>query len=268
VDLIEVVKALLVPGSTGLLLLGVTLGLILLWASERTRRAGVALLSVFALVYWALALPVTASALGRLLDSGEQPLSSSSVSQDGVVILVLGGGSETFRARGLAISSPSEPTALRSLEAARVYALAEDALVIASGGPGGASGQGEPESALIRRLLEVNGVPADRIREESVASSTREEAVLLAEMLVGVEIDQVIVVTSPSHMRRALGALAAEGVPAIGSPSREYSETRRPLSGFLPSDRALGDSRQALREVMALVYYAARGWLAPAGSGR
>jgi hypothetical protein len=25
----------------------------------------------------------------------------------------------------------------------------------------------------------------------------------------------------------------------------------------------LGDSRQALREVMALIYYSARGWLAP-----
>jgi uncharacterized SAM-binding protein YcdF (DUF218 family) len=74
---------------------------------------------------------------------------------------------------------------------------------------------------------------------------------------------QVVVVTSPSHMRRALGALAAEGVQAVGSPSLEHTETRRIAPWYAPGERALGDSRQALREMMALFYYAARGWLGP-----
>jgi uncharacterized SAM-binding protein YcdF (DUF218 family) len=263
VGLTEIVKAMLVPGSVGLLLLGLTLGLVLLLAGRRPRRWGVGWLSALALLYWTLALPATASALERLVDSGQEPLAAVAGDQGQVAILVLGGGSETFRARGMAFSSPSEPTALRSLEAARIYRLAGDALVIASGGPGGGSDRGEPESTVIRRLLEAHGVPAERIREESVASSTREEAVILAEMLAGTESDRVIVVTSPSHMRRALGTLAAAGVHAIGSPSLEHTETRRAVSCCLPSEQALGDSRQAIREMMALVYYGARGWLAP-----
>ncbi|MCX6072496.1 MAG: YdcF family protein [Chloroflexi bacterium] len=264
-DLTDVVKAMLVPGSMGFLLFGLTLGLILLLASQRTRRWGLGWLCGLALVYCVLSLPVTASALEGMLDSGQEPLTTLEAGQGSVAILVLGGGSDTFRAQGMALSSPSETTALRSMEGARVYHLADDALVVASGGPGGESGKGEPESSVIRRLLEANGVPPGSIREEAVASSTREEALLLADILTGLGIDQVIVATSPTHMRRALGALAAAGIHATGSPSLEHSETPRAANRFLPGEQALGDSRQALRETMALIYYAARGWLAPAG---
>ena len=264
-DLTDVVKAMLIPGSTGFLLLGLTLGLILLLADQRTRRWGIGWLCSLALVYWVLALPLTASALERALDSGHEPLMALAAGQGDVAILVLGGGSETYRAQEMVLSSPSEPTALRSLEGARVYHLAGDGLVVASGGPGGDSWKGEPESRVIRRLLEANGVPAEDIREESVASSTREEALLLADMLAGLDPDQIIAVTSPTHMRRALGALAAAGIHATGSPSLEHSETRDAASWYMPGEQALGDSRQALREMMALIYYEARGWLAPAG---
>jgi uncharacterized SAM-binding protein YcdF (DUF218 family) len=263
VDLIDVVKVMLVPGSTGLLLLGLTVGLALLTAGGRTRRWGATWLAGLALVYWVLALPMTASALERALASGHARLAVAEEQQGETALVVLGGGSDTFRAEGLMLSAPSESTALRALEGARVYRLLGPVLVIPSGGPGGEAGKGEPESGVVRRVLVANGVPADRILEESAASSTREEALALAAMLAERDIARVIVVTSPTHMRRALGALAAVGVHALGSPSREHSETRRAASPFLPSERALGDSRQALREVMALIYYAARGWLAP-----
>ncbi len=264
--LTDFVKAMLVPGSTGFLLLGLSLGVILLLASRQTRRWGIGWLCGLALLYWALSLPLTAAALEGMLDSGQEPLMTLEAGQDGMAILVLGGGSETFRADGMAVSSPSGTTALRSMEAARLYHLAGDATVVASGGPGGESGKGEAESSVIRRLLEANGVASEDIREESVASSTREEALLLASMLSELGIERVVVVTSPMHMRRALGALAAAGVHATGSPSLERTESVRSTRWYLPGDQALGDSRQALREIMALIYYAARGWLARAGT--
>jgi uncharacterized SAM-binding protein YcdF (DUF218 family) len=266
VDLADFVKAMLVPGSTGFLLLGLTLGVILLLAKPRTRRWGTGWLCGLAVLYWVLSLPLTAAALEGMLDSGQEPLTTLKAGREDLAILVLGGGSETFRAGGMAASSPSETTALRSMEAARVYHLVGGALVVASGGPGGESGKGEPESRVIRRLLEANGVAAEDIREESVASSTREEALLLASMLAEMDVNRVIVVTSPVHMRRALGALAAAGIHATGSPSLERTESVREEMWYLPGDQALGDSRQVLREMMALAYYAARGWLAPAGT--
>lgn len=76
----------------------------------------------------------------------------------------------------------------------------------------------------------------------------------------------MILVTSPTHMRRALGALAAQGIVAIPSPARMHGEgTHQAGSAFLPREQALQDSRSALREVMGLIYYWLRGWLAPAG---
>ncbi len=262
-DLTDVVKAMLVPGSTGLLLLGLTLALALMLAGERTRRWGVGCLAGLAMVYWLLALPITASTLERFLSTGLAPVAEAEGQRGETAILVFGGGTDTFRAEGLGLSVPGEATALRALEGARMYRLLSPAIVISSGGPGGEAGKGEPESKVIRRVLEEMGVPADQILEESSSSSTREEAVVLAAMLADGDMARVVVVTSPTHMRRALGSMAAVGVDAIGSPSREHSESRRAASPILPSERALGDSRQALREVMALVYYAARGWLAP-----
>lgn len=263
-DLTDVVKAMLVPGSTGFLLLGLTLGLVFLLASRRTRRWGAGWLMVLAAAYWLLALPITASILENALAGGFRPLDADAEAASADVIIVLGGGSETYLAEGLGVSAPSEATALRALEAVRVFRLTQAPLVVPSGGAGGESGRGVPESAVIRRVLEANGVPGERILEESSASSTREEALALAEMLEARGLGQVILVTSPTHMRRALGALAAVGVEATGSPSREHSESRQlAATSFLPSESALGDSRQVMREVMALVYYAARGWLAP-----
>lgn len=263
-DLSEVVKAMLVPGSSGFLLLGLTVGLALLLAGERSRRWGVRALGLLAILYWVLSLPITAAGLEAVLDSGFVALDETSPRQADVVI-VLGGGSETFRSGELAYSAPSESTALRALEGARLYHLLGEPLVIASGGPGGEGGRGEPESRILRAVLEASGVPPERILEESLSTSTREEAVLLAEMLSGMPADKVVVVTSPIHMRRALGALSAEGIAALGSPSREHNASRPTRTPLLPGDRALGDSRQALREIMALVYYGLRGWLAPVG---
>lgn len=262
-DTIDVVKTLLVPGSTGFLWIGLTAGWILVIIGPRVRRWGVGLLGGLAILYWALALPLTSSALARSLEGEAQPLST--VDADQVVIIVFGGGSRTFRARGMQVSSPSEATALRALEGARLFHLANDAIVIASGGPPGPAGLGEPESAVIRRLLMSNGVPGDRIREESSSSSTREEVVLLAGLLQEMGERQVIAVSSPTHMQRVLGALAKEGVHARGSPSLEFSETRQPSPWYSPTEQALEDSRQVLREWMALVYYAARGWLGATG---
>ena len=262
-DLIDVVKAMLVPGSSGFLLLGLTVGLALLVASQRTRRWGIGWLVVLAATYWLLSLPLTASLLEGALTGDFRPVQDAADVPGAQAIVVLGGGSDTFRADDLTVSAPSEASALRALEAARVYGVVPTSLVIPSGGPGGEAGRGEPESSVLRRLLEANGIPVERIVEEDRASSTREEALALAEMLAARGVSQVIVVTSPMHMRRALGALSAAGVVPVGSPSREHSESRTPAGLLLPSERALRDSRLALREAMALIYYSARGWLAP-----
>ena len=261
--MIEVVKSMLVPGSTGFLLLGLTVGVALLMAGKRTRRWGVGWLAALAIAYWLMSLPVTATTLERALIGASRPLQETADAQGAEAIVVLGGGSETFRADELAFSAPSEASALRALEAARVYAILPTLLVIPSGGPGGEAGRGEPESTVMRRVLVAHGIPDAVIVEEAMASSTREEALALDELLAARGVRRVIVVTSPTHMRRALGALAAVGIVPIGSPSREHTDSRSPTSPLLPSERALGDSRQALREVMALIYYSASGWLAP-----
>ncbi len=85
---------------------------------------------------------------------------------------------------------------------------------------------------------------------------------MLQPLLESQHIEDFLLVTSPSHMRRSVGAFVAQGLDPIPAPSVQHPD------GFLedkfllmPNRDALEASRMAMRETMALGYYAIRGWL-------
>jgi uncharacterized SAM-binding protein YcdF (DUF218 family) len=150
------------------------------------------------------------------------------------------------------------------LEAARLYDLLEDPRVIASGGGGGGGvsrGGGVPESRAMRRALVELGVPDDRILEESSSTDTRQEALNIRSGFVDQVEGSFVLVTSPTHMRRAMGAFRAVGLQPIASPSGEIpAASPAGLRRLLPSLDSLSASTFTIREYMALGYYALRGW--------
>jgi len=104
-------------------------------------------------------------------------------------------------------------------------------------------------------------VPADRILLESSSRNTFEQALNLRSLLDAHGIERFVLVTSPTHMRRAMATFIGQGLNPIPSSSAQHSEDFLAESWvFLPDNDALEASRLAMREGMALVYYALRGW--------
>jgi uncharacterized SAM-binding protein YcdF (DUF218 family) len=265
-SLVELIKAGLLPGSTSFLVFGLAIGVLLLVLGRKSARWGTGWLIALLASYVVLSLPIVAGAMESALADGYQPIGSAEQAKGAGVIVVLAGGSATYRASGQAVESLGEAGALRVLEAARLYKLLGSAQVIASGGPGGENGEGDPESGILKAALVAAGVPASQITEEPASTDTHEQALAIAAMLRPRGNLAFVLVTSPTHMRRASTAMRAQGLDPIPSPSRQHSESPGPGgSGWLPGASALNASTLAVREVLAWIYYWERGWLA-AGS--
>ena len=263
---VEFIKLYLIPGSVTFLLLGVTAGVLGLFGGERLKRWARGWLASLAVLYWLLSTPFVAGALEAALSRGYAPLESAAEAEGAAAVVVLGGGSTTYQSRGAEVDVPSSSSALRALEGARVYALLGDPIVFASGGEAEEAGIDNPESAAVRDVLVEAGVPGERIVLESDSTDTHEQALELAPILLGRGLERFVLVTSPTHMRRAFGVFRAEGLDPIPSAAAQRTETdTTPASPLVPHPEALRASQGALREVLALAYYAVRGWLAAPG---
>lgn len=258
--LAELAKALFIPGSIPFLLLGVTLGVVLLLMDETRRSRGRGLLAALAVLYWVLSLPITAGALEDLLAGEYGPLRSSAEAGGARTVVVLSGGGRTLQAGAQTVDLVSEATAFRVLEAQRLYELLGSPTLLVSGGPPPTIPNASPESEAMRDLLVGRGVASDDIVVEVESGNTHEQALLVGQMLTEEQAQAFVLVTSPIHMRRALGAFADAGltpVPSAGSEGEGLEDVAR----FLPSEEGLRRSQTVMREIFALLYYYARGWM-------
>ncbi|MFV1858934.1 MAG: YdcF family protein [Anaerolineales bacterium] len=260
----EIFKAYLIPGSFEFLLIGFFLGVVLLFAHRDTRLWGSSLLAFLAVLYFLLSLPLTARTFERALRDGSQPIRTVEEAGGAEAIVVLGGGSATFRAGGNEINELSGATALRVLEGARLYDLLDNPAVIVSGGADELLEALTPESIPMQQELLDLGVAPDRIRLESLSGNTLEQAEQLSKLLEANEIEDFILVTSPIHMRRALATMRAQGLDPIPSPSSQHSEGHIvERGGLLPHPGALRASHAAIREGLATLFYWLNGWTDP-----
>jgi uncharacterized SAM-binding protein YcdF (DUF218 family) len=106
------------------------------------------------------------------------------------------------------------------------------------------------------------GVPEVRMALETNSQNTQEQAINVAAMLRQRDIKGFVLVTSPAHMRRALGAFRAQGLAAFPSVATIASTGMpTPRWRWLPSAGALSRSRAVMRERLAILYYQQQGWL-------
>ena len=119
----------------------------------------------------------------------------------------------------------------------------------------GGTGDTCPVAEAMARTAREFGVPKDRIRVETAATNTHENAELTATLLRGWGMSRVTLVTDHIHMRRAAGTFERSGF------------TVRPAS--VPIYEGHEDDAAmlwaGLREFAALAYYGARGWIGRAG---
>jgi uncharacterized SAM-binding protein YcdF (DUF218 family) len=214
--------------------------------------------------YWFLSTPFGSGLLQAGLSDGLTPLSTRDQARGADTIVLLGGGSITLSGDGTILGQLTQSSGLRAIEAARLYRLIGARQIIASGGIPYPTFQLKPESEVLARALVEAGVPARDIVQEGTSRTTREQAQIIGTMLRGKGVRRVVLVTTPSHMHRALGVFRAQGLDPIPAISRLRSQHLPPAPWFWPNDGSLLESGEAVYDAAAWVYYWWNGWLSPA----
>ena len=120
-----------------------------------------------------------------------------------------------------------------------------------------------PEAEAMRDLLVEWGVPAEHVLTETASWNTRENAWNAAALIRAHGWTRVLLVTSATHMRRAVDAFRAAGIEVIPSATDYAVVGPQPLDvlDFMPDVAALDGVSFALREVLGRVYYQLRVWV-------
>jgi uncharacterized SAM-binding protein YcdF (DUF218 family) len=241
-----------------LFLLGV--GAVLTFPKRTQRLARWYFLTVF-LAAWILTTPACAEQLVGWRADGSRPLASASEAQGARVVVVLGSGSQTFRARGLNLTAVAWTANLRILEGARLYGLLDRPTIIVSGGVASRDPGARPEAEAMRAAILQLGVPADHVVMESESKDTRGSAGVIRRMRGDRAADPIVLVTSPTHMQRSLAVFRATGLHPIPSPAAYKSEGSLEKHRWLPSDVGSVLLDTVVYDTAATWYYQARGWM-------
>jgi uncharacterized SAM-binding protein YcdF (DUF218 family) len=249
---VEFSKEFLVPGSTWFLTLVATFCTLALFGSPAWRsRARIILVTVLAW-YWVAALPVTADALRSIALSRINRLRDAALDGPADAIVVLGNGSVAYRSPSGSVDVPLPQTASNILEALDQHRKRPTVPMIASGGPTGRV----PEAHLIRDALIANGVSGDLVLVEDGSTNTREQAAGVSRLMKSKGMSVCWLVTSSTHMPRAMGAFRAEGIETIPEPAAPPCSAEAPgWLRYLPSSDARFESRDAVYELAASLYY-------------
>ena len=256
--LILVVKSLM-PASPLLLVVGIALGAALLTV-RRTAHWGRRCIVLFAVAYWMFSLPVVADGLASAMSAGMRPLDAQTAA-DVRAIVVLDGGAERYEGGGEAIEQPNDSSALRALEATRVYSLARNATVVVTSGRFDGLVELRPGGALLDAVVAA-GVPSERVVHDVHSPNTRAHAVNVGQLLRNRGVQRFALVTSATHIRRSVAAFRREGLDPIPSPAPMRSAHKRlpQWRRWLPERDSLLITEQAIYDLLGLTYYWARGW--------
>lgn len=231
----------------------------LVWS--RGSRAACRLMAGLAAFYWLAASEFTADALRALMAAPYAPLTRDAVPAGKTAVVLLGsGGAGVVDWDGSQFAVSDRIGAARLLEAARVFRLVGADYIISSGGVGIVSQRARSSGLVMADSLATLGIPKDRVVIEARSSNTRDEAVIIREMLQTRPVDHIVLVTSQLHMRRSVGTFRAVGLETIPAIAREPESYDAWWLRAVPSDKALVETGLAAHEVAGIVAYTLRGW--------
>ncbi len=243
-------------GATACLALGAAWALV-----SRGSLASRRFLALCAAFYWLAGAYVVPETVRGWWARGYAPLTRADVPAGRTAVVLLGSGSYQFRDwSGGQFVVIDRVAASRLLEAARVYRLLDADFIVSSGGLIRPTPRTWPSGLTMAEDLVRLGVPRNRIIVESESKTTRDEAVLVKELLRAHPVDQVVLVTSQFHMRRSVGAFRAAGIEVIPAIAREPEGVDEWWEKLIPTDKGMEQSGMAAHELAGIVTYAVRGW--------
>jgi uncharacterized SAM-binding protein YcdF (DUF218 family) len=244
--------------SVGLLVFVLAVALALVLARSRWARWWI--LGV-TLACWFAATPFGSAALSAPLAHPFGQINSAADAGPVGAIAILGAGVTEASAGPVTFATLSYPSALRTVEGARVFRLlGGQPLVVASGGRVPKTQQRSEGEVMAAALVSLQ-VPSDHILVEGASTSTRDEAVYVTRMLHERGVQRFVLVTSPAHMRRSVAAFQAERADVVPSVAVDTSTDVPHWPWFVPNDGSFGLSDAAVHDYLGIAYYWARGWL-------
>ena len=211
-------------------------------------RAGI-INTILATLTYTISIGPVADGLLRGLEGGLE------IPEDpkGDVIVVLGAGmvdgAPDFTGKG----RPSREAIARIVTAVRLYRRLDLPIIVS----GGRIFTDESEAVLMGRFLRDLGVPEERIILESNSRDTRENALYTKEICERMGFKRPILITSATHMRRAILSFETAGMEATPFPShfRVWEGKRYSWLDYLPSAGALEGTSAAMHEYLGLLFY-------------
>ena len=212
--------------------------------------AFIIIVAVAVILLWLASTPALASLLTNLLEEQNPPVSVETISPQDVAIVLTGGVAgrqSTTNAVRLG------PTGDRLMQAAMLWRAGKAQTIIISGGI-------EPPPAA--ELLEACGVPVASIIVEINSSNTHENAVNTVAIWREIGFQSGLLVTSATHMPRALASFRKSGLDLAPWPADLRGRYPLVNSGFdfLPDAGALAKTTSAIKEWLGMVVYRLRGW--------
>lgn len=235
-----------VPLLLGLLVVGA----LFLWRPRRQRLGRLLVTLSAALLVLASYAPV-ADALLEPLEHRYPPLDLQTMpaARSARWIVVLGGG-QTSDPAVPPSSRLSDASLARTVEGVRLHRLLPGAKLLFSGG---AVFNPVPEADGMARLAEALGVKRRDIALDPVSRDTAEQARRIQALLGG---QPFILVTSASHMPRAMGLFEKRGLHPIPAPTDYLAKRPQAFNPRLlfPSAGNLAKSERAAYEYLGIVW--------------
>jgi len=213
-------------------------------------RVGSAALVLLLLLGWE-PLP---DALLRHLESLYPPVARQQIAPDTAGVIVLGGALESAYVWSVPGQSALNDGAERMTEAVALLRQQPQLKLVFTGGEGELFGGDLPEAERASVFFEGQGIPAARVLFESVSRTTYENAVL-SKRMVGVEATQPwLLLTSASHMPRAMAAFRKTGWNVTAYPVDFRAGKATPWTQYT-LDQGVKKWRIGLHEVIGLIAY-------------
>jgi uncharacterized SAM-binding protein YcdF (DUF218 family) len=197
---------------------------------------------------WALSTPLVANRLSDWTETRGPDLDAALAGRDldRTALVVLAGGLRTVDPEVPARERLDGATTQRVLTAARLWHRHRFGVVILSGSPA-------VETEGMSDLITTLGVPAERLVRETKSVNTRENARYSAVILHDRGVETTVMVTSATHLRRAVKDFEAVGVHVIPAAADVVGLARVKADSLLPAAGALGRTQIALHELLGYV---------------
>ena len=225
-------------------------GSALLWFTRR-QKAGKVLVTLGAVLLFLLGIRGISAVLVRPLEQRYPPLAVSSRQGDqpvlraGMFIVVLSGGYSTDP-RVDRVSHLSSETALRVLKGVLLYKEVPGCKLILSGGP-------HADAESMAKVALGLGVKKSDVILESKSTNTEQEAIFIAPRVGKAPF---VLVTSASHMPRAMGLFRHRGMNPIAAPTdylaKDWAESLP--DEIYPESYGLHEAQRAVYEYLGIIW--------------